>query len=141
MYPAPFFGILPELVEGTLAEGFDIAQVLTEPLSRAIYMMFLVAEVHPFEDGNGRIARVMMNSELQAAEQMRIIVPTVCRDNYILGLRNLSRNAEPLPLIRFLEKLQRFTNSIQFQDLTEAQTQFEGANAFSEPDEAQLNFV
>ena len=133
--------VLPELVEGTLAEGFDIAQVLTEPLSRAIYMMFLVAEVHPFEDGNGRIARVMMNSELQAAEQMRIIVPTVCRDNYILGLRNLSRNAEPLPLIRFLEKLQRFTNSIQFQYLTEAQTQLEGANAFSEPDEAQLNFV
>jgi len=133
--------VLPELVEGTLAEGFDIAQSLAEPLSRAIYIMFLVAEVHPFEDGNGRIARVMMNSELQAAEQMRIIVPTVCREDYLLGLRNLSRNSEPLPLIRFLERLQRFTNSIQFQDLSAAQTQLERANAFSEPDEAQLNFV
>lgn len=133
--------VLPELVEGTLAEGFDIGQVLTEPLSRAIYMMFLVAEVHPFEDGNGRIARVMMNSELQAAEQMWIIVPTICRDDYILGLRNLSRNAEPLPLIRFLERLQRFTNTIGFHESSVAQTQLEGANAFSEPDEAQLNFV
>lgn len=133
--------VLPELVEGTLAEGFDIAQALTEPLSRAIYIMFLIAEVHPFEDGNGRIARVMMNSELQTAEQMRIIVPTVCRDDYILGLRNLSRHAEPLPLIRFLERLQRFTHSIGFQNLAGAQAQLERANAFSEPDEAQLIFV
>ena len=133
--------VLPELVEGTLAEGFDIAQSLAEPLSRAIYIMFLVAEVHPFEDGNGRIARVVMNAELQAAEQMRIIVPTVCREDYLLGLRNLSRNSEPLPLIRFLGRLQRFTNSIQFQDLAKAQTQLEAANAFSEPDEAQLDFV
>lgn len=133
--------VLPELVEGTLAEGFDIGQVLAAPLSRAIYMMFLVAEVHPFEDGNGRIARVMMNSELQAAEQARILVPTICREDYVLGLRNLSRNTEPLPLIRLLERLQRFTRSIGFQDLSEAQTQLERANAFSEPDEAQLNFV
>ena len=131
--------VLPELVEGTLAEGFDTAQSLAEPLSRAIYMMFVVAEVHPFNDGNGRIARVIMNAELQAAEQMRIIVPTVCREDYLLGLRNLSRNSEPLPLIRFLERLQRFSNSIQFEEFAHAQTQLEEANAFSEPDEAQLH--
>ena len=29
-------------------------------------MMFLVSEVHPFVDGNGRIARIMMNAELVA---------------------------------------------------------------------------
>lgn len=133
--------VLPELVEGTLAEGFDIAQSLAEPLSRAIYMMFLVTEVHPFNDGNGRIARVMMNAELQVAEQMRIIVPTVSRENYTLGLRNLSRNLEPLPLIRFLQKLQRFLNSIDFEDVLTAETQLENANAFREPDDAQLNFV
>lgn len=133
--------VLPELVEGTLAEGFDIAQSLAEPLSRAIYIMFVVAEVHPFNDGNGRIARVMMNAELQAAEQMRIIVPTVCREDYLLGLRNLSRNSDSLPLVKFLERLQRFSNSIQFEDLANAQTQLEEANAFSEPDEAQLHFV
>jgi hypothetical protein len=133
--------VLPELVEGTLAEGFDIAQSLAEPLSRAIFIMFLVAEVHPFNDGNGRIARVMMNAELQMAEQMRIIVPTVCREDYTLGLRNLSRNSEPLPLIRFLEKLQRFSNSIDFAELEAAEAQLVKTNAFKEPDEAQFRFV
>ena len=34
-------------------------------------MMFLVAEVHPFADGNGRVARVMMNAELIAGGQQR----------------------------------------------------------------------
>jgi Fic family protein len=29
-------------------------------------MMFLVCEVHPFDDANGRLARVMMNAELVA---------------------------------------------------------------------------
>lgn len=133
--------VLPELVEGTLAEGFDIGQSLTEPLSRAIYIMFVVAEVHPFDDGNGRIARVMMNAELQTAEQMRIIVPTVCREDYLLGLRSLSRNLEPLPLIRFLTKLQRFSNSIDFEDLTAAETQLRATSAFEEAEDSKLVFI
>ena len=36
---------------------------LDDPIARAIYMMFLVSEVHPFDDGNGRMARIMMNAE------------------------------------------------------------------------------
>ena len=33
--------------------------------------MFLVSEAHPFADGNGRTARIMMNAELIAAGQER----------------------------------------------------------------------
>ena len=29
-----------------------------------IFMMFMISEIHPFLDGNGRLARVMMNAEL-----------------------------------------------------------------------------
>lgn len=45
-------------------------------------MMFMISEVHPFNDGNGRVARVMMNAELVRADQSRIIVPTVFREDY-----------------------------------------------------------
>ena len=67
--------VAPEDVHGTLLEGFRIYQRLTEPLHRAIFMMFLVSEVHPFADGNGRVARVMMNAELAAAQQVRVLIP------------------------------------------------------------------
>jgi hypothetical protein len=83
----------------------------------------------------------MMNAELQTAEQMRIIVPTVCREDYLLGLRSLSRNLEPLPLIRFLTKLQRFSNSIDFEDLTAAETQLRATSAFEEAEDSKLVFI
>jgi len=60
--------VAPELVEGTLAKGFEIYRSLTAPLHRAIFMMFLISEVHPFADGNGRAARIMMNAELIAQD-------------------------------------------------------------------------
>lgn len=45
------FFVTPELVEGTLAKGFEMYRSLTAPLQRAIFIMFLVSEVHPFGDG------------------------------------------------------------------------------------------
>ena len=58
-----------ELVPGTLRQGFGMYQALSEPFARALFVMFLVAEVHPFMDGNGRMARVMMNAELIAVDR------------------------------------------------------------------------
>ncbi len=43
--------VVPELVEGTLKKGFELYQSLDAPFHRAVFMMFLVAEVHPFADG------------------------------------------------------------------------------------------
>ena len=59
--------VAPDLVAGTLAQGFDLCRSLESPFQRAVFMQFLVSEVHPFSDGNGRTARIMMNVELAAA--------------------------------------------------------------------------
>lgn len=40
-------------------------------------MKFLISEIHPFNDGNGRLARIMMNAELVAENEEKIIIPTV----------------------------------------------------------------
>src|SRR3546814_14230139 len=75
--------VAPDLVTGTLERGFAFVQALAEPFQRAAFMMFLVSEVHPFTDGNGRTARIMMNAELVAGGEERIIIPTAYRTDSI----------------------------------------------------------
>lgn len=129
--------VAPELVNGTLRRGFEIYRALTSPLHRAIFMMFLVAEVHPFADGNGRVARVMMNAELVAADETRIIIPTVYRNNYLMALRALSQNALAGALLRTLDFAQRYTASLDFSDLARARQALEATHAFADPNEAE----
>ncbi len=43
--------VVPDMVLGTLEKGFEFVQALGDPFQRAIFMMFLVSEVHPFADG------------------------------------------------------------------------------------------
>src|SRR5205807_9955522 len=117
--------VAPDLVEGTLAKGFEIYRGLTSPLHRAIFMMFLVSEVHPFADGNGRVARIIMNTELVAAGENRIIVPTVYRNNYLMALKALSQNSIPGALVRTLDFAQRYTAAIDFADLDRARALLE----------------
>jgi hypothetical protein len=107
----------PDLVVGTLTEGYRYYETLPSGLARAIFMMFLVGEVHPFTDGNGRVARVLMNAELTAAGEQRIVIPIAYRDNYLQGLRALSRNGNPRPLIRVLDFAQEYAAAIDWSDL------------------------
>jgi hypothetical protein len=72
----------------------------------------------------------MMNAELVAAGERRIIVPTVFRSNYLTGLKALSHNAITRTLIRSLDFLQRYTLEIDFSTLVSAHEQLEATNAF-----------
>jgi hypothetical protein len=127
----------PTLVAGTLARGFEIHRSIDIPLHRAIYMMFLISEVHPFMDGNGRIARIMMNAELEFAGEQKIIIPTVYRNNYISALKALSNGGDGRPLIRVLDFAQRFTASIRWDDLKTARDSLEVAHSFLDSNEAE----
>lgn len=130
--------VAPDLVKGTLAKGFQFYSVLEPPSARAAFMMFLVSEVHPFNDGNGRVARAMMNAELVAAGLRRIIIPTVFRDDYLGALRALSRKGEPSIYLRILDRAQEFSASIAFSDFAAAQRALTSANAFKDPKEGLL---
>lgn len=130
--------VAPELVTGTLMKGFEVYRALEDPLARAMYMMLLIAEVHPFADGNGRIARVMMNAELVHGERCRIIIPTVYREDYLLALRALTRSGNTEPYIRTLDRAQEFTASIDFSSYEQALSQLRESNAFLEPHEGRL---
>jgi len=128
------------LVRGTLMKSFDYYSALQHPFAKAAYMMFVVSEVHPFLDGNGRIARVMMNAELTAKNQSKIIIPTVYREDYILALRKLTRERKPSPFVRVLSKIHQFSSKIVGEGLHEMRKLLEDSNAFKEPSEGKLRF-
>lgn len=125
----------PELVRGTLLRGWEVARGLRTPFQRAAMVMFVLTEVHPFTDGNGRIARAFMNAELVAARERRMIVPTVYRDDYLSGLRALSRQDHPMPYILMLDQAQRFTASVRWDDYAMALADLRAANAMAAPEE------
>jgi len=122
-----------ELVTGTLRQGFGMYQALDEPFARALFMMFLVAEVHPFMDGNGRMARVMMNAELITGGQSRIFIPSVYRNEYVASLKRLTNHHDPDSFIRVMGNAQKFTSRIDFTDLQQARQILHGCNAFTDP--------
>lgn len=135
-FGATFF-VEHDHVEGTLSVGFDLYRSLDTAFARAVYMMFLVAEVHPFTDGNGRIARIMMNAELVAANEERIIIPTIYRDNYLAALRALSRTGNPAPLVRVLDFAQRWVASVPWGNVRDTEAELARQHALMESDEAE----
>jgi hypothetical protein len=122
----------PDYVIGTLKRGADLLVDLAAGLPRAIFVMFLVADVHPFNDGNGRMARIMMNAELVAASSTTIIVPTAYRDEYIDTLRALTRQHRPAPVVDMLVRAQRFS-ALDFSDYPRIKKELEDRNWFKEP--------
>lgn len=132
------FFVAPELVEGTLRQGFKWLQALQTPFQKAVYIMFLIAEVHPFVDGNGRCARLMMNAELVAGGEARLIIPTVFRSNYLLALKNLSHNQRAQSLIRVLDFAQHYTSLINWTRFEQAEEMLKKTHAFDDPTEADL---
>jgi hypothetical protein len=126
----------PAHVEGTLARGFEVFNSLETAFARAVFMMFMISEVHPFADGNGRVARVMMNAELVAAGEERIIIPTIFRANYLSGLKALSNVDNPTTLVRSLDFAQRWVAAIPWGELSHTQRVLERCNAFMDPTDA-----
>jgi hypothetical protein len=128
------------LVRGTLCKGFEYYQALEHPFAKALFMLFMISEVHPFTDGNGRISRMMMNAELVAADQSKIIIPTVFREDYLNALRRLTRRNDPSVLLRAMTRVRNFSANITGDDFEETRLYLERCNAFKEGDEYILRF-
>lgn len=125
----------PVMAEGTLRQGFEMGRTIATPFGRAAFLMFLIAEVHPFDDGNGRLSRAVMNAELVSAGQRRIIIPTVFRVEYIDALKKLSQEGQPRLFARMLDAAQEFCADVDFTTLESSRLDLNGWNAFDiDPD-------
>jgi len=123
----------PSLVSGTLLEGFDRITGLANPAARAFMVMFVVAEVHPFLDGNGRTARLALNCALTEAGLARVLVPTIFREDYLLPLKALSHQSSAEAYIGMLDRLQNWSSTLNYaQPRNDLRTQLTLCNAFQE---------
>jgi hypothetical protein len=129
------------LVKGTIIQSFDFYKALDHPFAKAAFLMFVLSEVHPFLDGNGRIARIMMNAEFVKAGQSKIIIPTVYRDDYLGTLRKLTRQSDPQPYITMMQRVHEFSENIYGDDYNEMLNYLKQCNSFSEHTEAKLIII
>lgn len=132
------FFVSKELVRGTLIKSFDFYRVLEQPFAKALYIAFVVSEVHPFLDGNGRLSRIMLNAELSSKNQVKIIIPTVYREDYLGAVRRLSRNGDPKTYIKMFKRAQAFSATL-VGDRMEAI--LNNSNAFKESNQGVLKIV
>jgi Fic family protein len=125
----------PDEVVGTLCRGFDIYHLLNDGLEKALFIQFLISEVHPFDDGNGRLSRIMMNAELVNAGLFKIIIPSVYRDNYLNGLRLATRDNNFHIYCKAMDQAQAYTAAVDWLDYGEARSKIEGDGANLTADE------
>lgn len=122
----------PDLVKGTLKEGVRIGSGLSHPMAKGIYAHFLISEVHPFNDGNGRVSRLFLNAPLSLHGWPRIIVPVSMKYDYTQAMKALSNNGRAEAQVKVFNKLERFSSGVDFSDFRKAWAQLENLGAFEE---------
>ena len=122
----------PAFVRGTLQAGSTLALSVPEGLARAIYYAFLISEVHPFADGNGRLSRLLMNAELSRLGQCRIIIPTLFHPQYLDCAKLLTNENEPDGFVRALAKMAPWTAQFDYAELPVLIEAFKKCNALEE---------
>ncbi len=133
--------VSPEDTTGTLYQGFERYKLLNPGMEKALFMQFLISEVHPFDDGNGRLSRLMMNAELVQHGDYKIMIPSVHRDNYLNGLRLASRDENFRIYVKVMDQAQAYTASVNWLDYGEAREKIEADNANLNADEGLPTFT
>ncbi|GAB7140773.1 Fic family protein [Deferribacterales bacterium RsTz2092] len=130
--------VKPELVVGTLKRGFALYQQLDNAFARALFIKFLVTEIHPFTDGNGRLSRIMMNAEFVVNDEERVIIPTGYRYNYLSALSTLSETGESEAYIKTMAFAQEYTAKIDWRTASTAEHDLTRTNAFVKNDNKRI---
>jgi hypothetical protein len=95
----------PEAMRDAMPVFFDLLREETEPSVRVALGHFVFVYIHPYMDGNGRIARFLMNVMLAADGYPWTVVPVQERDAYLATLEDASVEQNIVPFSDFLARL------------------------------------
>ena len=91
-----------EAVRDAMPVLFDLLENETEPSARAVLGHWLFGYIHPHPDGNGRMARFVMNAMLASGGYPWTIIRVEDRDAYLAALERASVDQDIEPFARFV---------------------------------------
>lgn len=104
----------PGLVEGTLVHVYANAYLKLAPgAARAALVYYVIADVHPFTDGNGRLGRFLMNRELAAAGLAPVVTPRLYEPALTGALAAIRRDRNPGPFVAWLASCDAWTRGMR----------------------------
>jgi hypothetical protein len=102
-----------ESVPDAMPVLFDLLEKESSPAVRAVLGHWLFGFVHPYPDGNGRIARFLMNTMLASGGYPWTVIRIEDRKAYLAALENASTNTDIRPFAAFIvESMNRPLNRI-----------------------------
>ena len=93
-YVPPAAGDVPACMAALTAELPEKRAVL-HPVEFAAYAHRRLVDIHPFQDGNGRTARLLMNLLLIGQGYCVVSIPPILRHEYITALQQAQREKNP----------------------------------------------
>lgn len=103
----------PEAVRDCMPVFFDLLKAEQDPTVRIVLGHFVFVFIHPFLDGNGRIARFLMNVMMAAAGQPWTVIRVEARAAYMRALEAASVEGDIRPFAAFLAGAREHAFSVQ----------------------------
>lgn len=94
-----------DAVRDAMPVFFEMLTEEAEPAVRLVLGHFIFVYIHPYTDGNGRMARFLMNTMMAAGGYPWTIVPLQQRDAYMSALEKASVYQTITPFTEFLAQL------------------------------------
>lgn len=91
-----------EAVRDAMPMLFDLLEKESEPSVRAVLGHWLFGYIHPYQDGNGRMARFLMNVMLASGGYPWTVIRVKDRDAYLASLDRASIDLDIAPFTAFV---------------------------------------
>lgn len=95
----------PEAVRDAIPVLFELLRNETDARVRTVLGHFIFVYIHPYMDGNGRIARFLMNTMLISGGYSWTVIPVEKRQEYMTALEKASVNEDITEFTLFLAGL------------------------------------
>ena len=98
-----------EAVRDAMPALFDLLEAETQPGARAVLGHWLFGYIHPYPDGNGRMARFLMNAMLAAGGYPWTVIRVDDRAAYLAALDHASIENDIAPFAKFISDCVRWS--------------------------------